>query len=71
MALTLGGVVLGIGGGLALGFGMRHLLHGVAPFDPLVLVASVALCLGAAVTACTIPAWRAARVDPMTAVRAE
>ena len=69
--LTAIGLVLGVLGGLALGHAMRHLLFGVDPFDPAVMLASAGLCLGASILACWIPARRASRVDPMTAVRAE
>jgi len=71
LALSLAGLALGAAGGLALGQGMRHLLFGVNPLDFRVLLATAALCLAASVTACLVPAWRACRVDPLTAVRAE
>ena len=46
-------------------------LFGVSARDPLILL-SVAPILGSvALTACTIPAWRAARVDPTVALRSE
>ena len=71
LVLCMIGLVIGLGGGFALGTTMRHLLFGVEPFDPPVLMASAALCLIASLVACSVPAWRAARVDPMRAVRAE
>ena len=71
MALALGGVVLGILGGLALTRVLSTLLVGVAATDAWTFV-SVALILSAvALLACTIPARRAARVDPMVALRYE
>ena len=50
---------------------MSALLFGVEPGDPSTIVAASALCLATAVVAALRPALRAARVDPMTALRAE
>jgi putative ABC transport system permease protein len=66
-------VLLGIGAGVAAALGagrvMRGLLHGVEPHDPVTLTAvAVGLAL-AALAACVIPALRAARVDPVVALR--
>jgi predicted permease len=69
--LSSGGLVLGVAGGLVLGNAMRNVLFGIEPFDPPVFVSSAALCSLAALAACGVPAWRAARVDPLTALRAE
>lgn len=65
----------GVAGGLTLAVGVTHLLagflYGVSPFDPLIF-ASAPLLLGLiAVAACAWPAWRATKVDPMVALRAE
>jgi ABC-type lipoprotein release transport system permease subunit len=50
---------------------LRHALFNVDPFDPLTLGSvAVLLCLVAAV-ACYLPARRAARIDPMVALRCE
>jgi predicted permease len=63
------GIVLGAGLGYLLGSAMSLLLFGVRPYDPLVFT-GIALTLAAAgVAACLIPARRAARVDPMAALR--
>jgi len=65
------GVALGFAGALAAGQGLRRLLFGVSPTDPLTL-AAVAFVIGLAVlVASYLPARRAARVDPMIALRAE
>lgn len=68
-------VGIGVAAGLVGAFGatraMRSLLYGVGPVDPLVL-ATATLTLGAlALGASFAPARRAARVDPMTSLRAE
>jgi putative ABC transport system permease protein len=71
MKLTAIGVGVGLLGALILTRVLTHLLFGVTPSDPVTL-AAVALVLGAAaLLACWLPARRAARVDPMKALRCE
>jgi predicted permease len=65
------GVVLGLGGALAAARLARSQLFGVSPFDPGIFAAVTILLLAIATLACWIPARRAARVDPMTSLRAE
>jgi putative ABC transport system permease protein len=43
----------------------------VQPTDPLTLIAGSGVLVAVALAAASVPAWRAARVDPMTALRAE
>jgi putative ABC transport system permease protein len=50
---------------------MHDLLYEIKPLDPTVYTAVAATLLGVAVFACIIPAWRASRLDPMQALRAE
>jgi len=79
LALVLGQgmrlVLVGIGAGLLASLGltrvMRNLLYGVTPNDPLTLAAVACLLIGVALLACWLPARRAARVDPMAALRSE
>jgi putative ABC transport system permease protein len=68
-------VAVGLGGGLAAGLAVSRLigsiLYGVSPTDPITYAAVVAIVVGVALLACVAPAIRAARVDPLLALRAE
>jgi len=68
-------LVAGVAVGLLLAAGMGQvvssLLVGVRPFDPLVLFVATLVLSAAVLTACYVPALRAARVSPMTALRVE
>jgi putative ABC transport system permease protein len=71
LLVALVGLTLGFGGSFASGRLLRQLLFGVSPTD-LVTFASVGLLLIAvALAACYLPARRAARVDPMVALRTD
>ncbi len=71
MMLTGGGVVLGLAGAMGLTRLMSSLLFGVSPMDP-VTFGSVAVGLsGVALLASYLPARRAAKVDPVVALRFE
>jgi ABC-type lipoprotein release transport system permease subunit len=50
---------------------LRGLLYGVTPLDGLTIASVASLVAGVALVAVGVPAWRAARVDPVTALRAE
>jgi putative ABC transport system permease protein len=69
--LTLMGVGLGIAGALALTRSLTSLLYGVKPTDPLTFGAVSLILVAVALLASYIPACRAARVDPMVALRHE
>jgi predicted permease len=65
------GLLLGLGGGVAAGALIRSLLYGTSPYDPAVFAGMVGCLLLTAVLACTVPAIRASRIEPMQALRAE
>lgn len=65
------GTVIGLGGALALSRWLESLLFEVKPSDPLTFVAVAVLLLAVAGVACYLPARRAARIDPLLALRAE
>jgi putative ABC transport system permease protein len=65
------GCVLGLVGATANSALLRSLIFGVSPFDPVVLTLAAAAVLLLAVIASTLPALRAASIDPMQALRGE
>jgi predicted permease len=65
------GVATGILAALGLSKVVSSLLYGIKPNDPFTLLAVAASLAIAALLACLGPSWRAARVDPMVAVRGE
>jgi putative ABC transport system permease protein len=69
MALTLVGLVLGIAGALGLTRLLGTLLFGVSPRDPVTLGGAAAILAAVALLACYVPARRAARMDPLVALR--
>jgi putative ABC transport system permease protein len=71
LVLALVGIAAGAAGALALTRLMSNLLFGVTPTDPLTFAAVAALLAIIAAAAAGIPAARATRVDPLTALRAE
>ncbi len=69
--LLAGGLGLGVAGALGAGRAIRGLLFGVTPYDPYTLVTVGLVMAGIGVFASWIPARRAARVDPVIAMRGE
>ena len=65
------GAAIGLAGTVALARVMRSVLYGVAPADPLILGSATLIIMAVALTAAWLPAWRAARVDPMVVLRNE
>ncbi len=69
--LLAGGAAAGLGAALVLGRYFESILYGVKSKDPVVIAAASALLLVIALLAGSIPAGRAARTDPMVALRYE
>ena len=65
------GILIGLGGALALTRLMETLVFGVSATDPLTYVTIVSLLTVVALLACWIPARRATKVDPLLALRCE
>lgn len=71
LALAGLGVVIGLGAAAVLSRLMKTFVFGVTPLDPLTYLVTAAVLIAVAVLACYIPARRAAKVDPMVALRYE
>ncbi len=69
LGLALAGVSIGIGGAYALTGVMKSFLFHVSPTDPVTFIGIAALFVAVALAASYIPARRAARIDPMAALR--
>ena len=65
------GVAIGLAGAAAASKALGSLLFGISRLDPITYSAVVALLAIVAMAACWMPAWRAARVDPVKALRQE
>ena len=71
LKLVLGGMVLGIAGAVVLSNSVSSLLFGVEPADPVAFASAATVILVTGVLAIFVPARRASRVDPASALRAE
>ena len=63
------GLIIGLGGSLAVMRGLRTILFGIEPTDPITLVSVGVSLMLVALLAVAVPAVRAMRVDPVTALR--
>jgi putative ABC transport system permease protein len=71
LRIVLGGALFGMVGALGAAQLLRHQLFGVGAADPVVFAAAPATLVAVALVACWLPARRAARVDPVVALRSE
>ncbi|MEO8430819.1 MAG: ABC transporter permease [Acidobacteriota bacterium] len=71
MRPALIGIVIGLAAALALGRGLASLVFGISAADPATLAAVAGLLAAVALVACLVPALRAARIDPIRALRDE
>jgi putative ABC transport system permease protein len=71
LKLAIVGVAVGVGLAVIVARWIGALLYDVEPTDPLALGVTALVLLAVALGASLVPAWRASRVDPMVALRAE
>jgi ABC-type antimicrobial peptide transport system permease subunit len=71
LVLLLAGAALGLPAALGAGRLISSMLFGLTPADSVTIVAAVAFLLAVATLAGYLPARRASRIDPMTALRYE
>ena len=69
--MILGGTAGGIAAAAATTTSLRGLLFGVEPLDPMTFGAVVLTLVAVSAAACYVPAWRATRIAPITALRSE
>jgi putative ABC transport system permease protein len=69
--LAVAGGVAGIAGAFGVARLLNSLLFGISAVDPISYAAAALVMALAVLIACGLPAWRAARVDPMSALRQE
>ena len=71
LALATASAVVGVPLSLVAGWSLRAFLFGVAPRDPLTMIAACGVLALTVLIASCVPAWRASRVDPAMALKAE
>ncbi len=71
MLLTVIGTTIGLAGALAFSQVMVSMLFGITRLDPTTYASVTLLLLTVSAVACSVPAWRATRVDPAITLRAE
>lgn len=71
LRLVLVGIALGLAGALALTRALSGFLYGMSPAEPFVFAGAALLLTLTALVACALPAWRAARLNPVAALRSD
>jgi putative ABC transport system permease protein len=71
LRMALAGVVIGLLGTILAARSLASLLYGISALDPLTLGSASMALIAVALAACALPARRAARIDPMQALRTE
>lgn len=71
LSLTFFGILIGLGAAAAASRALAALLFDISNLDPFTYLGVIVLLTAVSVVACGIPAWRAARVDPVVALRYE
>jgi putative ABC transport system permease protein len=71
LGMIFAGVTMGIGGALAAGRVLLHIVDGMQPAEPLTFAVMILVLVAAALLASLVPARRASRVDPLIALRYE
>jgi ABC-type antimicrobial peptide transport system permease subunit len=71
LTITTIGVAIGLPVALALGRLIRSFFYGIEPHDPLTVIGTILIMLTVTALAAWIPARRAAKIDPMEALRYE
>ncbi len=69
LGLAAAGIAVGLAGAVAVTRVFESQLLGVSPLDPAAFAATTALLAATTLAACAVPAWRAARLDPVRALR--
>ncbi len=71
LRMALAGVAIGVSGTMLAARSLSSLLYGISALDPLTLGSASMALIAVALAACALPARRAARIDPMRALRSE